>query len=94
MQWSSLIYMGRGYERVLDSTRTLLVSGAPELPSHRQMSTSARSCFVLHDKVFWLAGTRDVPHSPACPITMVSVQRADGCYGSCSDVGETLWYLR
>jgi len=71
-----------------------LVSGAPELSRRLRMNLSTHSRFELHAKVFWLAATCDILHSPASPVTVVSVQ---GAYGSCvgySEVREALWHLR
>ena len=70
------------------------VSGAPELSRCRRMIPSAHFHFEFDAKVFWLTGTRDVPHSPASPMTVVSFQGAYGSCGGYSEVGETLLCLR
>ena len=56
------------------STECCAVSGAPELSRCRQTNPSTHSRFNLHAEVFWLANTCYVPHSPASPVTVVSIQ--------------------
>ena len=78
----------------------LLFSGAPELSRRRRMSPTAYLRFELCAKVFWLTSTRYVPCSLTFPMTVVSIQGADGSCGSHrddvgeADMGEALWYLQ
>ena len=59
-----------------------------------KMNPSTHSRFKHHAEVFWLIGTNHVLHSPVSPMTVVSIQGADGSCGSYSEVREVLWHLR